>query len=248
MYECLLKDNAAAEEKITDRMRQREKRILHKRCRYPLFLRTLFDSDIYSCCYSVILSRKHEFRLKRPISDPVCDHDEYECADDKSEVYLPAESDPGSVIHSAHGELDEGASRPEAVCDAVAVLICEYEYLLVDVQYLSERLQDRHDDNSLSASRNDEEVEQCHKYKDDQESKDRASIFKELRHTVHDRIHDACLIHKYYDRLGKSYRESSGEYSDGAFAEELTCLAWSDPEDDGEQDPHDHIDRRDLRE
>ena len=32
MYECLLKDNDAAEEKITDRMRQRKKRILHKLC------------------------------------------------------------------------------------------------------------------------------------------------------------------------------------------------------------------------
>ena len=31
-YECLLKDDAAAEEKITDWMRQRKKMMLHKLC------------------------------------------------------------------------------------------------------------------------------------------------------------------------------------------------------------------------
>ena len=32
MYECLLKDDAAAEGNITDRMRQRKKMMLHKLC------------------------------------------------------------------------------------------------------------------------------------------------------------------------------------------------------------------------
>ena len=32
MYECLLKDEAAAEGNITDRMRQRKKMMLHKLC------------------------------------------------------------------------------------------------------------------------------------------------------------------------------------------------------------------------
>ena len=32
LYECLLKDNATAEFKCTDRMRQQKRRILHKLC------------------------------------------------------------------------------------------------------------------------------------------------------------------------------------------------------------------------
>ena len=32
LYECLLKDGAAAEKKITDRIRQRKKMMLHKLC------------------------------------------------------------------------------------------------------------------------------------------------------------------------------------------------------------------------
>ena len=32
LYECLLKDNATAEVKCTDRMRQQKKKILHKLC------------------------------------------------------------------------------------------------------------------------------------------------------------------------------------------------------------------------
>ena len=118
--------------------------------------------------------------LKRPIPDPVCDHDKYERADDKSKIYLPAEFDPRTVVHSTHGQLDEGASRPEAVCNAVAILVSKHEHLLIDVQYLSERLQYRHDDDCLSTSRNHQEVKQCHKHKDDQEREDCASVFKEL--------------------------------------------------------------------
>ena len=37
LYECLLKGDAAAEEKPTDRMRQRKKRMLHKRCSFLFF-------------------------------------------------------------------------------------------------------------------------------------------------------------------------------------------------------------------
>ena len=54
--------------------------------------------------------------LKRPIPDPVCDHDKYERADDKSKIYLPAEFDPRTVVPlHTWGQLDEG-SFPARSC------------------------------------------------------------------------------------------------------------------------------------
>ena len=63
---------------------------------------------------------------ERPVSDAVGDHHENESAHDKSQIDLPAELDLGTVVYAAHGKLHEGTSRPEAVGDAVAVLICEH--------------------------------------------------------------------------------------------------------------------------
>ena len=86
MYECSLKDDAAVEGEITDRMRQRRQRILHKLCidmerseytsfsmlamlkcrdevervgtalQCPVFLRPLSDPDSYSYFCSGICS------------------------------------------------------------------------------------------------------------------------------------------------------------------------------------------------
>ena len=47
------------------------------------------------------------------------------------------------------------------------------------MQDLAQRLQDRHDDDSFPASGYDEEIEQCDKYKDDQQRQDRALVLQQ---------------------------------------------------------------------
>ncbi len=98
------------------------------------------------------------------------DHDKNKSAHNKAKVNFPAEFDPGTVIHSAHGQLDERASGPKAVGDPVAVLIGQYQHLLIDPQYFSQRLKDRHDDNRLAAAGDNEKVKQRNKNEDDQQS------------------------------------------------------------------------------
>ena len=193
-------------------------------------------------------SCKDTLLLERSVSDPVCDHYQHKRADYKSQINLPAELQPGSVIDSAHGQLNHRAAGPEAVRDSVAVLIRQHQYLLVDIEDLSQRLQDRHDNNSLAASRYYQEIKERHKYKYNQKRKDRALVLQKLSHSVYDGIHNACLIHQHDYRLGKSHRECRGKYPDRAFTEELARLAGPEPENDRQQDSHDYIDRRNLGE
>ena len=71
--------------------------------------------------------------LERTVADAVGDHDQKKGAHDKGQVNFPAKLNPGAVVHAAHGELNQRASRPEAVGNAVTVLVGEYQHLLVDM-------------------------------------------------------------------------------------------------------------------
>lgn len=78
--------------------------------------------------------------LKWPVPYAVGNHHKDEGADNKSQIYFPAEFDPGTVVNPAHGKLNEGTAWPKAVGDTVAILISQNENLLVDVQNFSQRL------------------------------------------------------------------------------------------------------------
>ncbi len=174
------------------------------------------------------------------------DHDQNKRADDKGQVDLPAEFDPGAVINAAHGQLYQGTSGPEAVGDTVAVLISKYQYLLIDAQNFSQGLENGHDNDCLSAAGYHQEIEQCDKYKNDQQRQYSTLVFQHYRHGVNDRIHDAGLVHQYHYGLGQTYGKSSGEYANSAFAEQLTCFTGLKPENNCQDAAHDHIKAGDL--
>ena len=150
------------------------------------------------------LAREHRFyvisavlvSLERTISDSVSDDNQSKGTCNKSQINFPAEPNPGTIVHTAHGELNQRTSRPKTIGNAVAVLIGQNQDLLVDVQNFSERVQNRHDDDGLSAAGNDKEIKERHKYEDDEDCQNRTSVLQKLRHGVHNCIDDACLIHQ----------------------------------------------------
>lgn len=183
------------------------------------------------------LAREHWFyvisavlvSLERTISDSVSDDNQSKGTCNKSQIDLPAEPNPGTIVHTAHGKLNQRTSRPKTIGDSVAVLIGQNQDLLVDVQDFSERVQNRHNNDGLSAAGNDKEIKERHKYEDDEDCQNRASVLQKLRHGVHDRIDDTCLIHQDNHGLCQTDRECCGEHTHGTGAEQLARLTGCNP-------------------
>ena len=175
------------------------------------------------------------------------DHDQQEGADDHGKIDFPAESDPGAVIHAAHGKLNKRAAGPETVGNAVAVLIGKNQHLLIDMQNIAQRLENRHNDDCLAASGHNQEVEKGNKNKDNQQSQNGAFVFQKNGHAVYNCIHNACLIHQDNDSLGHSHGKCGGKNTNCSFAEQIASFAGAEPENNGQQKAHDQIDGRNLQ-
>lgn len=184
------------------------------------------------------LAREHGFyaisavfaSLERTISDSVSDDNQSKGTCNKSQIDLPAEPNSGTIVHAAHGKLNQRTSGPKTIGDSVAVLIGQNQNLLVDIQDFSERVQNRHNNDGLSAAGNDKEIEKCDKYEDDEDRQNRAPVFQKLRHGVHDRIDDTCLIHQDNHGLCQTDRKCCGEHTHSTGAEQLACLTGGNPE------------------
>ena len=176
------------------------------------------------------------------------DHDQSKGADHESQIDFPAEFQPGSVIHAAHGQLNQRTAGPETVGDAVPVLVGQHQHLLVDVQNVSQRLQDGHNDDCFSAAGHHQEIKERYKYKDNQQGQESALVFQKKGQAVDNGVHNAGLIQKNYHSLGHSHSEGGGEHPHCPLAEKLAGLAGTNAENQGQKDSHDDVDSRDLGE